>query len=71
MTLKYEIPRVGESMSYSELSLYADHEGYEIKRIGNNENGELILVLSLGDMPAGMTFLLTNKDTKEPFTRVY
>jgi hypothetical protein len=71
MTLKYKMPKVLDAISESELISYAESEGYEIKRIGNNENGELLWVLSEAAMPVGMSFLLTNKGSVESFTRVY
>jgi hypothetical protein len=65
------MPKVGEIFSDLDLHNYADRENYEVKRIGNNENGEMLLVLSNPGMPSGMTFLLTKKGSLAPFVRVY
>ncbi len=71
MPLKYKIPMVGESFSEEELITYAESEGYEVKRIGNCEEGEMLLVLSESNMPTGMSFLLREKGGVAPYVRVY
>ena len=71
MALQYAMPKVGETFSENDLNNYADAEGYDVNRIGNNnEDGGLLLTLNKGGL-IGISFLLTDIGSTEPYKRVY
>jgi len=47
MGLKYQMPEVGEVLVEAEIKLYAELEGYEVGRIGNAEEGGMLLTYTV------------------------
>jgi hypothetical protein len=71
MGLEYKIPQVGEYFSEEDLKKLADSNGYEFRRLGNNQQGEDLITLSDSNTPVGMSFLLVDNKSVEPYKRVY